>query len=544
MKKISSLIIILSFCLSPSQSLFAVEDPVLVNLSVYGNAPSAPSGLTATAMSCYQINLAWTDNSDNETDFAVERGPNGVVWTHIATTSANVSDYSNLGLPESATYYYRVRAYNAAGYSDYSGSASAVTPPCVTPPVCGNSLCETGEDSSNCPADCPAAVPAPGNGPILDLAPPYIYDLSVTATHNSALISWKTNELAQSVLKWGKTEDYELGSLSEISFLTVHSTSLINLDPETTYYFRIDYSDEARNRNKLEKQKFTTLVLPDTIPPANVSNFVLSNVDDKAIKLDWENPTDPDFNGVKIVKSTKFFPTSLIEGTLIYDGKGTSFTDNDVKKGVRYYYTIFSYDASGNYSSGAIGSMVIPKPGVPLLPPEFPPVVPPELVPPEIEKIQPEDFNFSQNGKPLAVTDGKIDANPNEPLKILLAYEKVPEVLKTILVTLTEPSSERKTFSFLLRANKEKNAYEAVLAPLKKPGLYPATISILDFKNQTLKKIKTYLLVQGGEIAPKQPCTYLYIWILPICLIVLLLILLAVMIFKRKRKKVQNNNVI
>lgn len=406
-------------------------------------------------------------------------------------------------------------------------------------PVCGNGLCETGEDSSNCPADCPAPTVPPGNGPILDLAPPYIYDLSVTATYNSALISWKTNEPAQSVLKWGKTEDYELASLSEISFLSVHSTLLTNLNPETTYYFRIDYSDEARNRSKLEKQKFTTLVLPDTIPPANVSNFVLSNVDDKAIKLDWENPTDPDFNGVKIVKSTKFFPTSLIEGTLIYDGKGTSFTDNDVRKGVRYYYTIFSYDASGNYSSGAVGSMVIPKPGVPLQPPEFPPAVPPELVPPEIEKIQPEDFNFFQNGKLLTLEGGKIDANPNEPLKILLNYDKVPEVLKTILVTLTEPSSERKTFSFLLKANKEKNAYEAVLAPLKKPGLYPATISILDFKNQTLKKIKTYLLVGGGEIAPKQPVTFLYIWVLPIGLIfiALLLILLAVVIWKRKRKK-------
>ncbi len=415
---------------------------------------------------------------------------------------------------------------------------------------CGDGTCQSGEDYTSCPADCPAPPPEevpevpPGHGPP-DLNAPVISNLSVTATYNSALISWKTNEPAESVLKWGKTEDYELGSLAEISFSTVHSTSLINLDPETVYYFRIDSRDEFGNIGKLEKQKFTTLVLPDLTPPANVSNFVLSNVDNKAIKLDWENPTDPDFNAVKIVKSTKFFPTSLIDGSLIYDGKGTNFLDKDVKVGVRYYYTIFSYDTSNNYSSGAIGSMVIPKPGVPL-PPEFPPVVPPELVPPAIEKIQPEDFNFSQNDRPLALTDGKIDANPNEPLKILLHYEKVPEVLKTILVTLTEPSSERKTFSFLLKANKEKNVYEAVLAPLKKPGLYPATISILDYKNQTLKKIKTYLLVQGEEITVKQPfpaicktllLTFLYIWVLPIGLIILLLILLAVLILRRRRKK-------
>ncbi len=528
MMKISSLIIIFSFCLFPLQSLFAVEDAIQVNLSVYSNAPSAPSGLTATAMSCYQINLAWMDNSDNETDFAVERSPDNSVWTHIATTSANVVTYSNLGLSESATYYYRVRAYNVAGYSDYSGSVNATTQVCAVPPVCGNGLCEAGEDSSNCPADC-LVVPGPGNGPP-DLNPPVISSLSVTATYNSASISWKTDELAISVLKWGKTEDYELGSLSEISFSVNHSTSLTNLNPETVYYFRIDDKDVFGNAGKLFKQKFTTLVLPDTIPPANVAGFTVASVDNSALKLDWENPPDADFAGVKIVKSTKFFPANLNEGTLIYDGKGTSYKDNDVEKGVRYYYTIFSYDASGNYSSGAVGSGFISKPGVPF-PPEFPPAVPPELVPPAIEKIQPEDFNFFQNGKLLTIEGGKIDANPNEPLKILLNYEKVPEVLKTILITLTEPSRERKTFSFLLKANKEKNAYEAVLAPLKNPGLYPATISILDYKNKTLKKIKTYLLVQGEEMAVKQPLTFLYIWVLPISLMILLLLLLILMIW-------------
>ena len=35
--------------------------------------PNAPSSLTATAASSSQINLAWTDNSTNETGFKVER---------------------------------------------------------------------------------------------------------------------------------------------------------------------------------------------------------------------------------------------------------------------------------------------------------------------------------------------------------------------------------------------------------------------------------------------------------------------------------------
>jgi hypothetical protein len=35
--------------------------------------PSAPTGLTATAVSSTQINLTWTDNSSNETAIEIYR---------------------------------------------------------------------------------------------------------------------------------------------------------------------------------------------------------------------------------------------------------------------------------------------------------------------------------------------------------------------------------------------------------------------------------------------------------------------------------------
>jgi len=37
--------------------------------------PNAPSGLTATAVSQHQINLAWADNSSDESGFKIERSP-------------------------------------------------------------------------------------------------------------------------------------------------------------------------------------------------------------------------------------------------------------------------------------------------------------------------------------------------------------------------------------------------------------------------------------------------------------------------------------
>jgi hypothetical protein len=89
--------------------------------------PTAPTGLTATAASRSQINLAWTDTSDSESGFRIERSTNGTKFQQIATVGANVTSFASTGLSRDRTYYYRVRAYNSAGSSPYSNVASART---------------------------------------------------------------------------------------------------------------------------------------------------------------------------------------------------------------------------------------------------------------------------------------------------------------------------------------------------------------------------------------------------------------------------------
>ena len=102
--------------------------PVLVP-GTGGAAPTAPANLVATTVSSSQINLSWTDSDSTEAGFKIERcsGAGCSDFAQIATVGTNVTSYSNTGLTALTSYSYRVRAYNTAGDSDYSNTASAVT---------------------------------------------------------------------------------------------------------------------------------------------------------------------------------------------------------------------------------------------------------------------------------------------------------------------------------------------------------------------------------------------------------------------------------
>jgi hypothetical protein len=90
--------------------------------------PSAPSGLTATAVSRQQVQLTWRDNSTNEDTFRVEvkRGQQG--FREVAIVSANETRIVLSNLLPGTRYVFRVRARNAAGFSRYSNQAAVRTP--------------------------------------------------------------------------------------------------------------------------------------------------------------------------------------------------------------------------------------------------------------------------------------------------------------------------------------------------------------------------------------------------------------------------------
>jgi hypothetical protein len=106
------------------------QDAVLVieNVVPY-DAVFAPGNLTAVPSSApTAVTLSWTDNSDNESGFVVERSrrKNGTYET-IATVPAGTTLFEDQQVAEGTRYYYRVRAITAKGHTAISNRAVANT---------------------------------------------------------------------------------------------------------------------------------------------------------------------------------------------------------------------------------------------------------------------------------------------------------------------------------------------------------------------------------------------------------------------------------
>ena len=97
---------------------------VFGQLSILPQVPAAPSNLTAKSASSTQIDLAWKDNSANETNFKIYRSTAGGPDSLIATVAANVTSYSDKTVVINKTYTYRLSAVNAGGSSPWSNTAT------------------------------------------------------------------------------------------------------------------------------------------------------------------------------------------------------------------------------------------------------------------------------------------------------------------------------------------------------------------------------------------------------------------------------------
>ncbi len=117
-----------------------------------GVSITPPASLNAEPTGPNRVRVTFTDNSDNETGFELERAEGacsaGSVFTRIATLppSAGIGStitYHDDTVQPGRTYCYRARAINPSGQSTYSNTDDATTPRVST--TCGNGRIETGE---------------------------------------------------------------------------------------------------------------------------------------------------------------------------------------------------------------------------------------------------------------------------------------------------------------------------------------------------------------------------------------------------------------
>lgn len=92
--------------------------------------PNAPSNLRFSLMDPMPrrleaaVFLSWQDNSSNESGFVLERRcTRDGSWFVVQRLGQNVTSYCDRTVCHNRSYYYRIRAYNMHGSSNYSDQA-------------------------------------------------------------------------------------------------------------------------------------------------------------------------------------------------------------------------------------------------------------------------------------------------------------------------------------------------------------------------------------------------------------------------------------
>ncbi|AOT72590.1 fibronectin type III domain-containing protein [Geosporobacter ferrireducens] len=277
-----------------------------------GNVPSTPTNLSASVTSNSRIELSWTDRSNNETGFKIERKTGSGSYEEIATVGANKTGYTDTGLSSNATYTYRIRAYNSAGNSGYSNEVSGKT----------------------------------GNVPSTPT------NLSASVTSNSRIeLSWTDRSNNETGFKIERKTGS--GSYEEIATVGANKTGYTDtgLSSNVTYTYRIRAYNSAGNSGYSNEVSGKTGNVPST--PTNLSASVTSN---SRIELSWTDRSNNE-TGFKIERKTG---SGSYEEIATVGANKTGYTDTGLSSNVTYTYRIRAYNSAGNSGYSNVSSANIP----------------------------------------------------------------------------------------------------------------------------------------------------------------------------------------
>jgi phosphodiesterase/alkaline phosphatase D-like protein len=292
----------------------AYTDEINITTPACGPVPAAPSNLGISLTAVTEAKLTWTDNSNNENGFKIERKVDGGTYAEIDSLSANSVQYTNTGLLPETTYYYRIRAFNSYGYSGYSNEASITTPSATSLP----------EAPTNLAANA--------------------------ATCNEVSLTWTDNAINETGFIIERKEDGGIYS-SLTSSVTENSTSFTDntVEPEKKYYYRIA-AYNINGESAYSNEANTTTPPCGTVPDAP-QNLSLSIVSATEIKLSWSDSSDNE-DGFKIERKELGGTYAMVESTA---ANTTSYNDKNLNPNTIYYYRVAAYNSYGTspYSNEA-----------------------------------------------------------------------------------------------------------------------------------------------------------------------------------------------
>jgi len=177
----------------------------------------APSGADARPSSSTSMAISWTDNSNNEAGFRIERSATSTgPWAAAGTTGPNVTSFDDGGRTSEQQVCYRVLALKK------NGDASASNTDCSTPPAATSNLTATALDQQA------VDVAWKDNSGVEDgyevqrataQAGPYVAVASLPAN----AVSYRNNGLTTNTTYWYRvraTKDGGFGDFSDVASAT------------------------------------------------------------------------------------------------------------------------------------------------------------------------------------------------------------------------------------------------------------------------------------------------------------------------------------
>jgi len=189
--------------------------------------PSAPANLKAKTTGTSTVDLTWSDQSNNEDGFKIERKTGSGVFAEIASPGADVVLFNDTGLDPSTVYTYQVRAFTSSTSSAYSNMSATETGSGTVANPGVNIALNKAATASSTDASYPTTKAFDGN-----ITSSYWRTLSI---NSSNLTQWLRVDLGvvqtvgRAVIRWNGSyfaKSYELQvSNNDVDWATVYSTT-------------------------------------------------------------------------------------------------------------------------------------------------------------------------------------------------------------------------------------------------------------------------------------------------------------------------------